>query len=42
MSLAGGGASQSKVKTIVCVKGKQKKNVSAVKPVCPKGWKKQA
>lgn len=28
-------------KTIVCVKGKAKKKVTAAKPVCPKGWKKK-
>jgi hypothetical protein len=29
-------------KTITCVKGKTSKKVSAVKPVCPKGYKKKA
>jgi len=40
MSLAGGGANKSKVKTITCEKGNKTRKVSAVKPVCPKGWKK--
>jgi hypothetical protein len=29
-------------KTITCVKGKTSKKVTAVKPVCPKGYKKKA
>ena len=40
MSLAGGGAKQSKVKTITCTKGKKSRKVTDVKPKCPKGWKK--
>jgi hypothetical protein len=40
MSLAGGGANQSKVKTITCAKGNKTRKVTGVKPVCPKGWKK--
>ncbi len=40
MSLAGGGAKESKVKTITCAKGNKTKKVTAVKPKCPKGWKK--
>lgn len=40
MSLAGGGAKKSKVKTITCTKGNKKRKVSDVKPKCPKGWKK--
>jgi membrane protein involved in colicin uptake len=31
-----------KKKTITCVKGKLTKKVTAVKPVCPKGYKKKA
>ncbi len=40
MSLSGGGAKESKVKTITCEKGNKTKKVTAVKPKCPKGWKK--
>ena len=40
MSLAGGGAKDSKVKTITCAKGSKTRKVSAVSPKCPKGWKK--
>jgi hypothetical protein len=32
---------KSKIKTITCVKGKQTKRVSAVKPKCPAGYKKK-
>jgi hypothetical protein len=28
--------------TITCVKGKTAKKVTAIKPVCPKGYKKKA
>jgi hypothetical protein len=31
----------TKKTTITCVKGKLIKNVTAVKPVCPKGYKKK-
>jgi hypothetical protein len=34
-------SSSSGVKTITCVKGKLTKKVSAVKPVCPQGYKKK-
>ena len=40
MSLAGGGAKDSKVKTITCKKGNKTRKVTEVKPKCPKGWKK--
>jgi hypothetical protein len=40
MSLAGGGAKNSTNKTITCVKGNKTKKVTAVKPKCPKGFKK--
>jgi len=40
MSLAGGGVKESKMKTITCAKGNKTRKVSAVKPICPKGWKK--
>lgn len=40
MSLAGGGAKESKVKTITCTKGNKTRKVTEVKPKCPKGWKK--
>jgi len=40
MSLAGGGANKSKVKTITCTKGNKTRKVTEVKPQCPKGWKK--
>jgi hypothetical protein len=31
---------QSKKVTITCAKGRAKKKITAVKPVCPKGYKK--
>ncbi len=34
-------AAAKKKKTIICVKGKLTKKVTAVKPVCPKGYKKK-
>ena len=34
-------AASSKKKTITCVKGKTKKKLTAVKPKCPKGYKKK-
>jgi len=34
-------AAASKKITITCVKGKLTKKVTAVKPVCPKGYKKK-
>jgi hypothetical protein len=40
MALAGGGAKESKVKTITCTKGNKTRKVTDVKPKCPKGWKK--
>ena len=40
MSLAGGGAKESKIKTITCSKGNKTRKVTEVKPKCPKGWKK--
>jgi hypothetical protein len=33
--------SKSKKTTITCVKGKLTKKVTAIKPVCPKGYKKK-
>jgi hypothetical protein len=40
MSLAGGGANKSRVKTITCAKGNKTRKVSDVRPTCPRGWKK--
>jgi hypothetical protein len=40
MALSGGGAKQSKIKTITCTKGNKTRKVTEVKPKCPKGWKK--
>lgn len=39
MSLAGGGANKSRVKTITCTKGNKTRKVSDVRPTCPRGWK---
>jgi len=38
-SVAENPSTPSKPKTIVCIKGKQQRKVTAVKPACPKGWK---
>ncbi len=38
---AGKAAAASKMTSITCVKGKLTKKVNAVKPVCPKGYKKK-
>jgi hypothetical protein len=35
-------ANATKKTTITCIKGKLTKKVTAVKPVCPKGYKKKA
>jgi len=40
--LAAAKAAALKKKTITCVKGKLTKKVTAVKPVCPSGYKKKA
>ena len=34
-------AASTKKTTITCIKGKQTKKVTAVKPICPKGYKKK-
>jgi uncharacterized protein YqfA (UPF0365 family) len=39
---AAAAAAATKKTTITCVKGKLTKKVTAVKPVCPKGYKKKA
>ncbi|MEI7541025.1 MAG: hypothetical protein WCJ89_06065, partial [Actinomycetes bacterium] len=34
-------AAASKIKTITCIKGKVTKRITAVKPLCPTGYKKK-